>query len=154
MKHRRVLIDATLLGALLDSCDVRHDVARTAFERLLAEYEDGRTLLYSHAGAIGDAGDPRADDIVGVCNVAGLHRWLRRDSERVARAHADVGRRRATELVLMHRWGIDEIASFDAFFPANGIRTVPLHVGVAESEQLVEANGETFAKRSGVFIDN
>jgi len=153
VKHRRVLLDGSFIEVLLDPCDVRHNVARAAFERLLAEYEDGGTLLYSHAGAVGDFGDPRAADIVAVCDVARLDRWLRRDSERVAHAHHDVGVRRATALVLMHRWGIDEIASFDAFFLANGIGTVPVDIGAARSGQLLEANGETFAKRSGVFTD-
>ncbi|MEJ7562120.1 MAG: hypothetical protein WKF45_06300, partial [Ilumatobacteraceae bacterium] len=56
----------------------RHDSARTAFEQLLVEFELGSTLLFSHAGVGAAVGDGRAAEVLRVCEVARLRRWLTR----------------------------------------------------------------------------
>lgn len=118
------MIDSSFVEVLLDRSDERHDSARAAFEQLLVDFERGSTLLYSHQGVVNAVGG-RAPDVLRVCDVAPLRRWLTRAAARVERVHPELGRGRATTLALMRRWRIGEIASFDPFFDEHAIPTVP-----------------------------
>jgi len=126
VRRRRVFIDSTFVEVLLDRSDERHDSARTAFEQLLVEFERGTTVLYSHEAVVSTVGHGRADEVLRVCEVVTLRRWLTRAAEHVDRVHPELGRCAATTLVLMRRWRIGEIASFDPFFEQHAIPTIPV----------------------------
>ena len=121
-----MFIDSSFVEVLLDRSDERRDSARTAFEQLLVEFERGTTLLYSHEAVVTAVGDGRADEVFRVCDVAPLRRWLTRAAEHVDRVHPELGRCTATTLVLMRRWRIGEVASFDPFFDGTAIATIPV----------------------------
>jgi len=122
---RRVFIDSSFVEVLLDRTDDRYDAARAVIDRLLLEFERSATLLYSHEGVVAAVGDDRASDVLKICDVVPLRRWLTRCAARVERAHPELGRRHAITVVLMRRWRIGEIASFDPFFAQHGIPSVP-----------------------------
>ena len=126
--RRRVFIDSSFVAALLDRHADRHETARVAFDELIGEYERGVTLLYSHGGVVAGLGE-RAGSVLRVCEIVRLRRWLTRAASRLERRHGQLGRDRAATLVVMRRWRIVEIASFDAFFAEHGIRTLPLLPG-------------------------
>jgi len=64
---------------------------------------------------------------------------------RVERRHGELGRDRAATLVVMRRWRIVEIASFDPFFAEHGIRTLP----ILPSDAAIGSNNSSLpAKRS------
>lgn len=126
MTRRRVFIDSTFVEVLLDRSDERHDSARTAFEQLLVEFERGTTLLYSHEAVVSAVRNGRAAEVFRVCDVAPLRRWLSRAAEHVDRVHPGLGRCAATTLVLMRRWRIGEVASFDPFYEQHAIATIPV----------------------------
>ena len=132
------------LAALLERLDGRHDTARVAFDELIDEYKRGVTLLYSHSGVVARL-DERAGSVLRVCEIVRLRRWLTRAASRVERRHGQLGRDRATALVVMRRWRIVEIASFDPFFAEHGIRTLPILPGDAA---VADNNSSPPAKRS------
>jgi predicted nucleic acid-binding protein len=120
-----VFIDSSFVAALLDRLDGRHETARVAFDELIGEYERGVTLLYTHGGVVTGLGE-RVRSVLRVCEIVRLRRWLTRAASRVERRHVELGRDRAATLVVMRRWRIAEIASFDPFFAEHGIRTLPI----------------------------
>jgi len=126
-----VLIDASFVDVLCDDSDERHEAAAGAFEGLLTEYERGTTLLYSHGGVVAEVGARRRAELLAVCHVVRRRRWLTREAQRVRRRHPTIGDDRAATLVLMRRWGIGEIASFDPFLVEHGIPTIPIPIVTA-----------------------
>ena len=120
-----MFIDSSFVAALLDRLDGRHETARVAFDELIGEYERGVTLLYTHGGVVAELGE-QAGSVLRVCEMVRLRRWLTRAASRVERRHGEIGRGRAATLVVMRRWRIAEIASFDPFFVEHGIRTLPI----------------------------
>ncbi len=116
-----MFIDSTFIEVLLDPSDGRNSEALATFDRLLLEFERGSTLLYSHGGVVAAIGDRRAAEVLRVCDVARLRRWITRAAAGVERRHPELGRHRATTLVLMRRWRISEIASFDSFYAMHGV---------------------------------
>jgi predicted nucleic acid-binding protein len=142
--RRRVFIDSSFVAALLDRRAGRHETARFAFDDLIREYERGATLLYTHGGVVAGLGE-RAGSVLRVCEVVRLRRWLIRAASQVERRHGELGRDRAATLVVMRRWRIAEIASFDPFFAEHGIRALPTppdHAAVGDN------NSSPRAKRS------
>jgi predicted nucleic acid-binding protein len=125
-----VFIDSSFVAALLDQLDGHHDGARVAFDELIGEYERGVVLLYTHGGVVAGLGE-RAGSVLRVCEIVRLRRWLTRAASRVERRHRELGRDRAATLVVMRRWRIGEVASFDPFFAEHGIRTLPFPPGDA-----------------------
>jgi predicted nucleic acid-binding protein len=125
-----VFIDSSFVAVLLDPLDGRHQAARVAFDELVGEYERGVTLLYTHGGVVAEIGE-RAGDVLRVCDIARRRRWLTRTADRVERRHPELGCDRATTLVVMRRWRIGEIASFDSFYPEHEIATLPVLAGGA-----------------------
>jgi hypothetical protein len=95
-------------------------------DRLLVEFELGSTLLFSQAGVGAAVGDGRAAEVLRVCEVARLRRWLTRAAAGLDRRHPGLGSHRATTLVLMRPWQISEIASFDPFLTRHGVPTIPV----------------------------
>ena len=142
--RRRVFIDSSFVAALLDQLDGCHETARVAFDELIGEYERGVTLLYSHSGVVAEL-DERAGAVLRVCEIVRLRRWLTRAASRVERRHGELGRDRAATLVVMRRWRIVEIASFDPFFAEHGIRTLPI---VPSDAAVGSNNSSSPAKRS------
>ncbi|HEX4980164.1 MAG TPA: hypothetical protein VFV63_00615 [Ilumatobacteraceae bacterium] len=141
---RRVFIDSSFVAALLDQLDGHHEGARVVFDELVGEYERGVTLLYSHSGVVAGLGG-RAGSALRVCEIVRLRRWLTRAASRVERRHGQLGRDRAAALVVMRRWRIVEIASYDSFFLEHGIRTLPILPGEAV---VGNNNSSPSAKRS------
>jgi len=126
VRRRRVLIDSSLVGALLDASDDRHDIAHSTFEQLLVEFEQGATSLYSHHKVVDTFDDGRAAEVLAVCDIAEPGRWLTRAAARAERDHPELDRTLATTLVVMRRWRIGEIATFDPFFREHGVPSVPV----------------------------
>lgn len=121
-----MFIDLSFVEVLLDPSDDRHRVASNEFDRLLVEFELGSTLLFSQAGVGAAVGDGRAAEVLRVCEVARLRRWLTRAAAGLDRRHPGLGSHRATTLVLMRPWQISEIASFDPFLTRHGVPTIPV----------------------------
>jgi predicted nucleic acid-binding protein len=138
-----VFIDSSFVAALLDQHDGHHETARVAFDELIGDYERGVTLLFTHGGVVTGL-DERAGSVLRVCDIVRPRRWLTRETSRVERRHGQLGRDRAATLVVMRRWRIAEIASFDPFFAEHAIRTLPITPGEAGGDN----NSSPPAKRS------
>lgn len=124
-KPRRVFLDAGFIEAALDVDDFNHAEAVEILDQLVHEYEDGAALLYTHAGVAAAVDMPEADVILAMCDVARLHRDLRRNARRVMANHPglELDVDQAMALVLMRRGHITEIASFEPLYRALDIAT-------------------------------
>lgn len=114
-----MFVDRTALEALVDPCGDAHDRVLAEFERLLAEYERGDTVLVTHAGmSHQQANGAIASALTAVCDVEPLRRWLVREAEQTMRDHPELSLDldQAAALVLMERRGIGEVLATDLLY--------------------------------------
>ncbi|MGH9134581.1 MAG: hypothetical protein ACRDZZ_11630 [Ilumatobacteraceae bacterium] len=127
MRRRNVFVDATFVTVLLDPGSAEHDIATALYDALTEEFVAGDTVLHSHAGMVEAVGDERAGDVMRICDVVPLRRYLLREADRVVEQHPELGldRDRAVALVIIRRERIGEVATFDPLYERLGVRTLP-----------------------------
>lgn len=128
------LLDRSFLVALADVDDPNHNEAKESYRSLIDDFVAQRCLLVARADHLASVDSPQLFAAVDKLHVAGQHRHAAEKMVRTSDIELDL----AITLVLIQRYKLRKVASFDERFAAYDITLIEPVTSAVEHSESVE----------------